>query len=240
MKNTCRILASALCASLLFAVCGTARAATYAKKLDITAAGVPENVTLTDFPLLVRLSESAITGFSYQDFLGTGGSDIRFEDASGNPLSYDVDTWNELGESLIWVKVPSLQKDSVVTMQFGSTAPDANDPTNVWSNYAGVWHGNPSAPGASTSVDSTINARVATPSAGFPGFGLSSSRAEHLGSAWTNFTSAVGTKVQLGSGADNPLASLTSLSQFAASKVQFISRIEPILQDKFYSLTQIS
>ena len=64
MKNTCRILASALCASLLFAVCGTARAATYAKKLDITAAGVPENVTLTDFPLLVRLSESAITGFS--------------------------------------------------------------------------------------------------------------------------------------------------------------------------------
>ena len=217
MKNTCRILASALCASLLFAVCGTARAATYAKKLDITAAGVPENVTLTDFPLLVRLSESAITGFSYQDFLGTGGSDIRFEDASGNPLAYDVDTWNELGESLIWVKVPSLQKDSVVTMQFGSTAPDANDPTNVWSNYVGVWHGNPSAPGASTSVDSTINARVATPSAAFPGFGLSSSLAEHLGSAWTNSTSTVGTKVQLGSGADNPLASLTSLSQFAAS-----------------------
>ena len=216
MKNTCRILASALCASLLFAVCGAARAATYAKKLDITAAGVPENVTLTDFPLLVRLSGS-IDGFSYQDFLGTGGSDIRFEDASGNPLAYDVDTWNELGESLIWVKVPSLQKDSVVTMQFGSTAPDANDPTNVWSNYAGVWHGNPSAPGASTSVDSTINARVATPSAAFPGFGLSSSLAEHLGSAWTNYTSAVGTKVQLGSGADNPLASLTSLSQFAAS-----------------------
>ncbi len=215
MKPTRKFIAAALSAATLLA-CGTAGAATYAKKLDITAAGVPENVTLTDFPLLVRLSES-IDGFSYQDFLGTGGSDIRFEDASGNPLAYDVDTWNELGESLIWVKVPSLQKDSVVTMQFGSTAPDANDPTAVWSNYAGVWHGNPSAPGASTSVDSTINARVATPSAGFPGFGLSSSRAEHLGSAWTNSTSAVGTKVQLGSGADNPLASLTSLSQFAAS-----------------------
>lgn len=217
MKNTCRILAFSLCASLLFAVCGTARAATYAKKLDITAAGVPENVTLTDFPLLVRLSES-IDGFSYQDFLGTGGSDIRFEDASGNPLAYDVDTWNELGESLVWVKVPSLAKGNVLTMRYGSAAPDANDPTNVWSNYVGVWHGNQYDANHS-SADSTYYGRLATPSA--DGFTVSNVRADHLGSAWynnrTDGTYPKKIKIPLGTVSDSPLSDLTSISRFAVS-----------------------
>ena len=213
MKPTRKFIAAALSAATLLA-CGTAGAATYAKKLDITAAGVPENVTLTDFPLLVRLSES-IDGFSYQDFLGTGGSDIRFEDASGNPLAYDVDTWNELGESLIWVKVPSLQKDSVVTMQFGSTAPDANDPTDTWSNYAGVWHGNADA------TDSTTNEWAATcentvkPDGGFS---MSTVKSEHLGSAWFNSDNAKGLEIILGPATiDNPLSKLDSVSKFAAS-----------------------
>ena len=213
MKPTRKFIAAALSAATLLA-CGTAGAATYAKKLDITAAGVPENVTLTDFPLLVRLSES-IDGFSYQDFLGTGGSDIRFEDASGNPLAYDVDTWNELGESLIWVKVPSLQKDSVVTMQFGSTAPDANDPTDTWSNYAGVWHGNADA------TDSTTNEWAATcentvkPDGGFS---MSTVKSEHLGSAWFNSDNAKGLEIILGPATiDNPLSKLDSVSNFAAS-----------------------
>ena len=218
MKNTCRILASALCASLRFAVCGTARAATYAKKLDITAAGVPENVTLTDFPLLVRLSESSISGFAYVDFQSNDGSDLYFEDSSGTPLPYEVDTWNRAGESLVWVKVPSLKKGDVITVRYGSGAPDANDPTNVWSNYVGVWHGNQYDANQS-SADSTSYGRLATPSA--DGFTVSDARADHLGSAWynnrTTGTSPKKIKIPLGTVSDSPLSDLTSISRFAVS-----------------------
>lgn len=195
----------------------TAYGASYAKKLDITAAGVPENVTLTDFPLLVRLSES-IDGFSYQDFQGSNGSDIRFETADGTGLAYEVDTWDETGESLVWVKVPSLAKGNVLTMRYGSAAPDANDPTNVWSNYVGVWHGNQYDANQS-SADSTFYGRLATPSA--DGFTVSNVRADHLGSAWynnrTTGTSPKKIKIPLGTASDSPLSSLTSISKFAVS-----------------------
>ena len=102
MKTNARTLLAAFGACALLA--GPASGAFYDKTLAITVTGVPSGVTLADFPLLVRLSESAISGFSYQDFQGTGGSDLRFETADGTGLAYDVDTWDENGESLVWVK----------------------------------------------------------------------------------------------------------------------------------------
>lgn len=210
MKNTCRILASALCASLLFAVCGTARAAFYDKTLAITVTGVPSGVTLADFPLLVRLSESAVSGFSYQDFQGTGGSDLRFETADGTGLAYEVDTWNENGESLVWVKVPQLSQGDVITMRFGSASPDANDPTAVWANYVAVYHGN----------DLTCATGGDYPASPVPetgGYTLSTTRADHLGSAFFNSNTAQGTRFKLGTRDKNPLAALSSVSRFAVS-----------------------
>ena len=210
MKNTCRILASALCALLFFTVCGTAFGATYDKMLAITVNGVPENVTLTDFPLLVRLSETAITGFSYQDFQGTRGSDLRFETANGTGLAYEVDTWNETGESLVWVKVPSLAKGDVLTMRYGSAAPDANAPTAVWSNYVAVYHGN-------DLTCATGGDYPASPLPDTDGYTLSSARADHLGSAFYNENTTAGTRFKLGTRDKNPLAALTSVSRFAVS-----------------------
>ncbi len=52
MKTPARSL-TALAGLALLA--SAASAATYDKTLQITVNGVPENVTLTDFPLLVRL-----------------------------------------------------------------------------------------------------------------------------------------------------------------------------------------
>ena len=212
MKNTCRILASALCASLLFAVCGTARAAFYDKTLAITVTGVPSGVTLADFPLLVRLSESAISGFSYQDFQGTGGSDLRFETADGTGLAYDIDTWNDQGESLVWVKVPSLAKGDVLTMRYGSAAPDANDPTAVWSKYVGVWHGN-------DLTCATGGDYPASPikDSGSTVFAPSSNESSHLGAAFHNENTADNTRLKLGTTAKNPLVALASISQFSLS-----------------------
>jgi len=212
MKKTCRILASVFCASLLFAVCGTARAATYDKTLSITVTGVPSGVTLTDFPLLVRLSETAITGFSYQDFRGTNGSDLRFETADGTGLAYDIDTWNDQGESLVWVKVPTLAQNDVLTMRYGSDAPDANDPTAVWANYVAVYHGN-------DLTCATGGDYPASPikDSGSTVFAPSSNESSHLGAAFYNENTANNTRLKLGTTAKNPLVALESISQFSLS-----------------------
>lgn len=217
MNKQHRLATAAALGAMTLAI-PSARAATYAKTFDITVGGVPENVTLTDFPLLVRLSESSISGFAYLDFQSNDGSDLRFEDANGTPLAYEVDTWNTDGESLVWVKVPSLAKDDVITVKYGCASPDANDPTAVWLNYVGVWHGNQYDANYS-SADSTSHGHLATPSA--DGFTVSDARADHLGSAWynnrTTGTSPKKIKIPLGTAADSPLSSLTSVSNFAVS-----------------------
>ena len=188
----------------------TAFGATYDKELEITVNGVPEGVTLTDFPLLVRLSESGISGFNYEDFKGTDGSDLRFETADGTGLAYDVDTWNENGESLVWVKVPTLAKGDTLVMRYGSDAPDTNNPTAVWANYVGVWHGN-------DWTCATGDNYPASPLPATGGYEISSGQASYLGSAFYNENTANGTRFKLGTRDNNPLAALSSVSQFAVS-----------------------
>ena len=208
MKTTLRILRAAMTGLALLAA--TAFGATYDKTLEITVGGVPEGVTLVDFPLLVRLSESTITGFSYEDFQGSNGSDLRFETADGTGLAYEVDTWNETGESLVWVKVPSLAKGDVLTMRYGSDAPDANDPTAVWANYVAVYHGNGWT--SATGGDYPVSPLPAT-----GGYTLSADWADHLGSAFYNANTEQGTRFKLGTRDKNPLAALSSVSRFAVS-----------------------
>ena len=200
-----RKISCVICA--LFAVFAV-NAANYAKYFEITAAGVPEGATLTDFPLLVRLSTD-ISGFAYTDFVNNDGTDLRFEDANGNALAYDIDTWNTSGESLVWVKVPSLQKDDIITAKFGSVAPDANDATNVWSNYVFVWHGN----GDGTGQDATGRTRTMTPQAN--GFAISADETAFLGSSYLNTESSNNAKKI--SVASNPFSDLTSIGTYAVS-----------------------
>ena len=208
MKTTLRTLRAATTGLALIAA--TAFGATYDKELEITVGGVPEGVTLTDFPLLVRLSESGISGFNYEDFKGTSGSDLRFETADGTGLAYDVDTWNESGESLVWVKVPTLQAGDTLVMRYGSDAPDSNVPTAVWANYVGVWHGNDWS--CATGGDYPASPLPAT-----GGYTTSSARADHLGSAFYNANSTSKTRMKLGTTASNPLAALESVSKMAVS-----------------------
>ena len=97
--------------------------------------------TLTDFPVLVKLSEAGIDGFLYSDFVRADGGDLRFADAAGNLLDSELDPWDENGVSAVWVKVPSLNASTVLTCYYGfALAPDVNSKA-VWSNgYLGVWH----------------------------------------------------------------------------------------------------
>ena len=112
----------------------------YAKCMDIAFTGY-SGTTLTDFPVLVKLS-TAISGFSYEDFTLPNGGDLRFADASGNLLSHEIDTWNESDVSTIWVKVPSLTAASRIKAYYGCTGtPQTVSSKDVWDDdYVGVWH----------------------------------------------------------------------------------------------------
>ena len=123
------------------------------RSFDITFSGYAGSGALTDFPVLVRLSP-ALNGFDYSR-CRTDGSDIRFIDASGNPLAREIDTWTPGGESLVWVKVPSLTASTKITCLYGFAGAAPGSASDVWSNgYAGVWHMNET---ARPMLDSTTN-----------------------------------------------------------------------------------
>ena len=124
----------------------------YAKQFAVTFPGAPA-AALQDFPVLVRLSEGSPVGFSYADCLRANGGDLRFADANGNLLASEVDTWNTNGESLVWVKVPSLAANTRIAAYYGWGDAPAVDGSKVWDgDFVGVWHlGEPALPLAESS-----------------------------------------------------------------------------------------
>lgn len=139
----------------------TASPAAYAKRISFTVADtyMAEGVTLTNFPLLVRLSTS-VSGFSYGDFVLPRGGDMVFTDADGNPLEHEVDEWNEGGTSYVWVKLPRMSRGTTFTMHYGNGASPVVDPTDVWREYHAVWHFNEE---VGPAFDASGNGRVAMP-----------------------------------------------------------------------------
>ena len=106
----------------------------------LTVGGYAEGkAALADFPVLVRIS-AAIDQFDYGD-CAAGGADISFTDEDGETVyPHEIDTWNPDGESLVWVKLPSMAHGTRFLFRWSDPNPPANDPTAVWADYAGVWH----------------------------------------------------------------------------------------------------
>ena len=130
--------AISLLAVALLAPC--ALFADYEKSFTITFPGYKGTTTLTDFPVLVRLS-AELNDFDYSKCKVPGGGDTRFFDADGTLLSSEVDTWDASGESLVWVKVPSFTATTNIVCRYGSATPDEVTESDVWSNgYVAVWH----------------------------------------------------------------------------------------------------
>jgi hypothetical protein len=100
-----------------------------------------DRATLTNFPVLVRVSPAAIPGFDYSDCLFGDGADIRFLDAAGNLLPGEVDEWNESGESLVWVALPRMTNGTEFAMVYGAGDPGPAPAGDVWERYAVVIHG---------------------------------------------------------------------------------------------------
>ena len=93
--------------------------------------------TLSNFPLCVRIP--AANG------LPADRSLVRILDAGGTALPWEAETWDPSGETILWVRVPTLSGQTTLTLKFHDTYP-ADDGAwtadAVWpgSEYAGVWH----------------------------------------------------------------------------------------------------
>ena len=116
----------------------------YAQSFNITFPGYVGSTTLTDFPVLVRLSPQR-NNFDYSKCKVPDGGDLRFSLPDGTLLQSEVDTWVQNGESLVWVKVPQFNRQAKIVAHYGCSSPAEVTPTNVWSaDYVGVWHLNES------------------------------------------------------------------------------------------------
>lgn len=113
---------------------------------------------ITNYTLLVRISKAQLPGFSYER--AGDGSEIAFSDGYGAPLSYDIDTWNTKGESLVWVKVPAAENGQKITF-YWSLKEGKSKPTNVssdvWTDYAGVWHMDDTVDASGNSAEGTLH-----------------------------------------------------------------------------------
>lgn len=99
MKFAYRASCLVLFAAVLFAV-SFARA-DFSSYCDLTVAGYDANrPALLNFTVIVRISETGITGFSYSQ-LQADGKDLAFTSIDGNTTyPHEIDTWNKAGESL--------------------------------------------------------------------------------------------------------------------------------------------
>ena len=111
----------------------------------IAATNLATGVVLTNFPLMVKLTANNKYGFAYAD-AAADGSDVRFFDADDMQLFHEVASWNQAGESVLYVSVPRLSGDTVVTMRWHKKNPSAVLPpmpaSAVWTaaGYKFVWH----------------------------------------------------------------------------------------------------
>ena len=131
------------------AFAGTLDTSRFHRMLSFTASGYDGASTLTNFPVLVRLSEESVAGFRYAEFGGETNhvyAALRFADATGRNLDYEIDFWNTNGQSAIWVSLPVLSGKATKFKAYWLAVPTytlpAVHPTNVWTSagYVGVWH----------------------------------------------------------------------------------------------------
>ena len=141
--------------------------------------------------MLVRVSPSNIDGFSYAD-CAEDGSDLTFIDATGHAFAREIESWNTNGESLVWVRLPTMTTNTVFTMTWGderiTAQPASQTDGSVWrpAGYVGVWHF------SGTGTDSAYSMGV-TKTYGSPSFAGNPSYPSPVGSSlWVDGASSAG------------------------------------------------
>lgn len=99
---------------------------------------------LTNFPVMVRLDEMRAPGI----LSPLKGADVRFVDPDGTPLSYEIDGWDDTGNSFVWVNVPTIDASEAdyIWLYYGNAmAKGAQTPKETWAGFQGVYHLTPGA-----------------------------------------------------------------------------------------------
>ena len=137
--------------------------------VTLTVDGYAGTEVLTNVPTLVRLS-TAIEGFDYADFADANGGDLIFCDEAESVIyPHEIDEWHVDGESLVWVRLPTMANGTKFKAAWGNpnyslfTITSSLSPHEVWRDYAGVWHMNED---SGTAYDSTAHGLDALPSRG--------------------------------------------------------------------------
>ena len=125
--------------------------------------GTARSTALSGFPVLVRFQANAPVGFSYADLQNSAtGADLCFVDMAGNGLPFEIDTWDASGESLVWVRLPTMTNGTEFVMCWGGgTSGKTVCDESPFSGYVGVWH---MSEASGTVADSSGNGFAATPS----------------------------------------------------------------------------
>ena len=130
MRNLFRVMLTAsLVCYALDAVAGTATC----------SFGWYRNAAQTDFQVPIALEEG-VNGFTYSD-AAADGADLCVTDAGGTQLPVEIENWNPSGKSVVWVKVPSFSKTTVLTLLWGADAAGFTPlRDNIWSDARLVMH----------------------------------------------------------------------------------------------------
>ena len=116
---------------------------------------------LVNFQVLITLDGTRIDYAKVQD----AGEDLRFTDSDGlTELDYEIERWDESGDSFVWVKIPQLDNlsttDSIYMYYANQNVSDGQDDAGTWNtDFSMVYHYNeaPGTSGAGSVNDSTSN-----------------------------------------------------------------------------------
>jgi len=141
--------------------------------IDITVPAAELTADLTNFPLLVSVTEDELKSTANGGYAQSDGDDILFTLVDGTILDYERESCDPATGALIaWVKAPTLSHtvDNVIRCYVGN--PDCADQQNaaaVWGGYSGVWHmDNTSSPLSDVvnSISASVNGNVSLEQSG--------------------------------------------------------------------------
>ena len=161
--SKCRslLVAATLVLAVVPAQATTIDPSNYEHSMTIRPSSGKVTSTLSNFPLLVRLSSIRQPWFNPVE-CGANGADLRFALADGTLLAHEIDTWSESGESVVWVNLPTLTASTEIKAYWGvkdSSLAPAVTASDTWSDYIAVYH---LGEGDKYAYDSSANGYTAT------------------------------------------------------------------------------
>jgi hypothetical protein len=92
---------------------------------------------ISDYQVAVTLDVGSM-GSPY-NHVNADGSDLRFRDDTGTELSYWIESWDNSGDSLVWVRVPNLPTgDTTIYLYYGDPLlTSASDPHSTFLFFDG-------------------------------------------------------------------------------------------------------